>query len=90
MGAIIRWCIKGFGRKIYQYSPHLSMELYLKTKAQDNIEWDSMMWVWISCHCNKQKSDYLKEGTSSNTDINWERLFYIKTPINGTWEVDVQ
>ena len=32
---------------------------------------DHTIWVWIGRYLNRWQSDYLKEGTSSNTGINW-------------------
>ena len=50
------------------------MELSSESKAQDNIGCCNMMWVQIACYWNKLQFEYLKEGTSRKTGINYSSV----------------
>ena len=71
---------KGKGRKLMHDAPHLPMELYSASKAQDKIGWDNMMWGWISINWNQWQSDYLKKVISRKIGIKRESYFIEKLP----------
>ena len=68
---ILFWYIRVKVRKIFQDDPHLPMKISSESKAQDNIGWYNMMWVWISRYWDNWKSYYIKKWTSRKTGINW-------------------
>ena len=45
------------------------------SKAQCNVRWDNIMQGWIAHPWTKRKLDYLKEGTSRKTGLNWAIYF---------------